>query len=516
MTQDLRLSEPGRQKVRHNLLPTPTVQSGMLACGLAAAILLWGPGLAEANLQRKFPAKRVEEAKKEQSSPKGPLIISISIASQRLTVYDQNVPIAHAPVSTGMAGHATPMGVFSVIQKQKWHQSNIYSGAPMPYMQRITWSGVAMHAGVLPGYPASHGCIRMPADFAVRLYGMTKMGARVFVTRDAVTPVEFTSPRLFTPKPQVAAQATSYDIATVAVGNRVASANRSVPMASNQSSMPVIVADASAGTRTDVNINTETHAAETSAAPAPSVPSIATADPVKLDSPQPPATPTDADASAPPSTTVDSKNADGTAEVSPSPKDKDTVQTGTTADAPKDGNASRLDDAAVPSDVPVPMARPQLATIKPGPISIFISKKLGQLYVRKGFDALFDSPVTVANPERPLGTHVFTATGFSDDHAAMTWLLVSLPNEAPKASARSADVAFAPSHKRRDQVIKGPVDVTPAETAAGALERIEIPQETRDRIADLLVPGSSLIISDKDFGSETGASGETDFIVLTR
>ena len=78
-----------------------------------------------------------------------------------------------------MPGHATPMGVFSVIEKQKLHHSNIYSGAPMPFMQRITWSGVAIHAGVLPGYPASHGCIRMPMAFAVKMYGWTKMGARV-------------------------------------------------------------------------------------------------------------------------------------------------------------------------------------------------------------------------------------------------------------------------------------------------------------------------------------------------
>ena len=88
-------------------------------------------------------------------------------------------------------GHRTPTGVFSVIGKERWHRSNIYSGAPMPFMQRITWSGVAMHAGVVPGYPASHGCIRLPAGFAPQLFGMTKMGARVVVTPRDVEPVEF-------------------------------------------------------------------------------------------------------------------------------------------------------------------------------------------------------------------------------------------------------------------------------------------------------------------------------------
>ena len=91
-----------------------------------------------------------------------PLIINVSIAQQKVRIYDANGLFAEAPVSTGMAGHPTPMGVFSVIQKDRYHHSNIYSGAPMPYMQRITWGGVAMHEGVLPGYPASHGCIRMP------------------------------------------------------------------------------------------------------------------------------------------------------------------------------------------------------------------------------------------------------------------------------------------------------------------------------------------------------------------
>ena len=99
-----------------------------------------------------------------------------------MKIYDANGFFAEAPVSTGMKGHPTPMGVFSVIQKHKLHHSNIYSGAPMPYMQRITWSGVAMHAGVLPGYPASHGCIRMPMAFAMKMWNWTKMGARVVVT----------------------------------------------------------------------------------------------------------------------------------------------------------------------------------------------------------------------------------------------------------------------------------------------------------------------------------------------
>ena len=104
-----------------------------------------------------------ELAKKAQSqdAPKGPLQIIISITDQRVALYDNGALIARSSVSTGVQGHPTPLGIFSVISKQRWHRSNIYSAAPMPYMQRITWSGIALHAGDLPGYPASHGCIRL-------------------------------------------------------------------------------------------------------------------------------------------------------------------------------------------------------------------------------------------------------------------------------------------------------------------------------------------------------------------
>src|ERR1700676_4720497 len=145
---------------------------------------------------RRHQAKRIETPEKESTKPQGPLLIAISIERQKLKIYDAKGFFAETPISTGMKGHSTPMGVFSIIQKHKFHHSNIYSGAPMPYMQRITWSGVAMHAGVLPGYPASHGCIRMPMSFAVKMWGWTKMGARVVVTPGEMTPVGFSHPLL--------------------------------------------------------------------------------------------------------------------------------------------------------------------------------------------------------------------------------------------------------------------------------------------------------------------------------
>jgi lipoprotein-anchoring transpeptidase ErfK/SrfK len=155
------------------------------------------------------PLAKTEAAEKETGAkPQGPLIIAVSIDKQKVRIYDANGFFAESPVSTGMKGHSTPMGVFSIIQKHKFHHSNIYSGAPMPYMQRITWSGVAMHAGVLPGYPASHGCIRMPMAFAMKMWNWTRMGARVIVTPGEITPANFSHPLLvaqkIVPQPTIA------------------------------------------------------------------------------------------------------------------------------------------------------------------------------------------------------------------------------------------------------------------------------------------------------------------------
>ena len=150
--------------------------------------------------RRNSDPKTAVVEKETFAKPQGPLIIAISIEQQKVRVFDANGFFAESPVSTGTKTHPTPMGVFSIIQKHKLHHSNIYSGAPMPFMQRITWSGVAMHAGVLPGYPASHGCIRMPLAFAQKMWNWTRMGARVIVTPGEITPASFSHPLLVTQK----------------------------------------------------------------------------------------------------------------------------------------------------------------------------------------------------------------------------------------------------------------------------------------------------------------------------
>lgn len=114
----------------------------------------------------------------------GPVKIVVSLAAQRAYVYRGGVRIGESPVSTGMPGRETPTGTFTVLEKARMHHSNKYDDAPMPWMERITWYGVALHAGHLPGYPASHGCIRLPQAFAKKLYGVTSVGTQVVVTDD--------------------------------------------------------------------------------------------------------------------------------------------------------------------------------------------------------------------------------------------------------------------------------------------------------------------------------------------
>jgi hypothetical protein len=129
-------------------------------------------------------------------APQGPVTVIISLATQRAYAYRNGVPIGVSTVSTGTPGHETPTGVFVILQKAVKHRSNKYSNASMPFMQRLTWDGIAMHAGNLPGYPASHGCIRLPTEFAKLLFGITKLGLTVVITDNPLAPEIVASPGL--------------------------------------------------------------------------------------------------------------------------------------------------------------------------------------------------------------------------------------------------------------------------------------------------------------------------------
>jgi L,D-transpeptidase catalytic domain len=330
-------------------------------------------------------------------APKGPLQIIVSIADQRISVYDDGALIARSSVSTGVPRHPTPSGVFSVIGKKRWHRSNLYSNAPMPYMQRITWSGIALHEGVVPGYPASHGCIRLKKDFAVRLWHLTRRGTRVVIAADDIRPVEIANPRLFAAKPKAV----------------------SAPLESR-------VADAQ---------NTIMAAAAV----------------------HPPSTP--------------------------------------------DAGAQQVADVAAPD-----AARAAVAARKPVPISVFVSRKLSRIFVRQAFTPLFDSPITIQDPQEPLGTHVFTAMRVEDEGVGPRWTVISMPEKFP----RTADASSG--RKPGNQLVETTPAPSSPDKANVALDRIEIPPDVIERIAERLTPGSSLIVSDFGISRETGH--DTDFIVV--
>ena len=333
-----------------------------------------------------------------KDAAKGPLLLIIAIADQRISLYDNGALIARSSVSTGVRNHPTPLVVFSVISKSRFHRSNIYSNAPMPYMQRITWSGIALHAGDLPGYPASHGCIRLTHDFAVRLFHLTKRGTRVIIAHDDIQPAEISNPQLFVPKPKVALASPQSDIAA-------------------QPGNGTITADA-----TEVSLVAK---------------------------------------------------------------------------------ARQQDDAKAP-DPAAGATAPQ----KGASISVFVSRKLSKLFVRQGFTPLFDAPVTIQDSPEPMGTHVFTAMEFQNGGAAMRWTVVSVPD-------KSSHGQKTPPSSKKEHAKQTVRAVLPTPDKAGAaLNRVEIPQDAVERIAQLLTPGSSLIISDHGISDETGT--HTDFIVLTR
>jgi hypothetical protein len=136
-----------------------------------------------------------------------PIMAIVSIKSQQVTFYDADGRILRAPVSTGTTEYETPAGVFAIVQKKKDHRSNMYDDAWMPHMQRITWNGIALHGGPLPGYAASHGCIRMPFGFADKLFTKTRIGMRVIISPNDAGPVELSHPALFMPRADVVAAA---------------------------------------------------------------------------------------------------------------------------------------------------------------------------------------------------------------------------------------------------------------------------------------------------------------------
>src|SRR5580704_16460186 len=176
--------------------------AGIALAGALAALIAAQDQAAARTARMESPVESI------QSRIAGePVIAIVSLPEQRITLYDATGWILRAPVSSGQKGRETPAGIFSVIQKEAEHYSNLYDDAYMPHMQRITWSGIALHGGPLPGYPASHGCVRMPFDFAARLFDATRLGMRVIVAPTDVAPIEIAHPVLLLSKPGAGALA---------------------------------------------------------------------------------------------------------------------------------------------------------------------------------------------------------------------------------------------------------------------------------------------------------------------
>jgi len=484
--------------------------------------------------------------------PSGPLVLVVSINNQTVTVYDDGKQIARSPISSGMNGHPTPTGIFSILEKNRIHHSNLYGGAPMPFMQRVTNSGVAMHAGELPGYPASHGCIRLPYSFSRNLFGITDIGARVIITDDDLIPSEFSSPHLISPlPPDDVVQNGNGPVPTAASGNanelisvnadpaaekprtrasaalaRAAERERlvaAIAEAENAKAAAESQAKAAANAVQDgkqtigKERNEEGRLAEL-ARKAARAAEVAGARFTELTAKM-----AKVDVAAIDATELQKQSADELAEES---KMLDAADAAVVAKRVADAQGAKAKQAVADvvalekarkvafedvkgADVVLANAKQALAAAdaleakKDNPVSVFISSKTGRLIAKLGFTEVINVPVTIAEPGKSLGTHVLTATAYTNGEKGLRWSAVTVKassNDAPprRKKRRHDDEAFVPA---------APHDADAAE----ALERIQIPKETADQLAELMKPGSSYIISDYGLSRET--SERTEFVV---
>jgi len=404
----------------------------VVAC-LAALVVADHAGAAAARNER-----RIESI--ESRTAGAPLMAIISLRSQRITVYDADGWILRAPVSSGQKGRETPAGIFSVIQKEAEHYSNLYDDAYMPHMQRITWSGIALHGGPLPGHAASHGCVRLPYDFAARLFDATRLGMRVIVAPGDVAPVEIAHPALLAPKPGAAALAAT----------RAAEADEAIRKA-DQARLAATKAARDAArammpVRTAENLKPKAQAQLAAAEAA----LAAASDDAKAQA-------EDArQKAAARLADVEAQLAAAKAELQPN------------VDA---AAAAREALAAAEAARGAAVQASREAARELEPVSVFISRKTQRLYVRRAFQPVLESPVEIKDADRPIGTHLFTAMARTNRDTDMRWSVVSLDGDGG---------------------------------AKSALDRIVIPQDVLDRIAGMASPRSSLIVSDEELSRETG------------
>ncbi len=473
------------------------------------------------------PGKAGEAKKAEKSGPTQPVSIIVSLGDQHASIYDANGFVTRTRVSTGQAGHRTPSGVFSIIGKSRWHRSNIYSGAPMPYMQRITWSGVALHAGVVPGYPASHGCIRLPAGFAPQLFGMTRMGARVVVSPSDVQPVEFSHPLLPAPKmqevqvpqetatriaQQPAVELASADaspdttaapetkllnpIAYARVLKKRAVAEKTAASVAEKAALQAAQTAGAEARQAAADVDkaeANLKAAEAKAAQPAPVPS-AKVQPASQAPTDTGATPSPEEVAA----QAEVAQAKSALEQARTTKDEKSAAAFAAVEAYKSA-AARAEEADQLIDE---------AERRSEQVSVLISRKEGRIFIRQAWKPVWEAPITIRDPERSIGTHIYSAVEPSADGSKMRWTAITMP-------AARASTASSRDRKKSKSAETSQAAAEPPETAAGALDRIELPDDARQRISELLWTGGSLIVTDEPRSPEMSENA-TDFIVLTR
>lgn len=513
-----------------------------------------------------IPAKPLAQTPRPQT----PLTLLVSIRKQRVRVIDGFGEVSSSRISSGQPGFDTPTGVFSILEKHEYHESNIYDGAPMPHMQRVTWSGIALHAGIVPGYRASHGCIRLPASFARSLFKQTSVGARVIITSDETSPVKFEDDLLLKPLPAVTALP-----AQIAGARDTRIAANDVPDAGDvqlPSFMPVTPAHAEPAppaspvpqkprSRAEAaqmleskiqRLQAEMKTAEAQKVAA-SEKAQATLRPAqeaeaRLKTARQPFEGVLRNAAAADSArkaaiekfrgfmtaarpATDSKSRleleDKEAELEDRILDF-TIEADTAraeaakgemvvADVQATYAAAEAAKTRAIDEVKTAVAQlrsAQTALIeaqkdvarRARPLSVFISFKSQKIYVRQGFEPLLEAPIDIADSPGAIGTHVLTAMDYDATGNRFSWQLISA--QAPRLAL--ADQEQAKKRKQREQSAPNLNE----EAVRVALESFRIPQEIQDTIAELAKPGMSLIISDRELSKETGKG--TEFVVLTR
>jgi hypothetical protein len=473
-------------------VPTAGLAAGLLALGLGAGI-----AAAQGSRDTRYDSYRRTAAK--------PVMAIVALGDQRVSIYDAEGKFLEAPVSTGSAGYETPAGIFSIVQKKEDHRSNLYDDGEMPFMQRITWTGIALHAGNLPGHPASHGCVRLPMAFARQLFDMTEMGMRVLIVRDDMAPSDISHPALFKAKPvsrelALAAPKGTRVAAVAAEGEIVPGSARHLQAL--QSIAAARADEAEPATRRQREAGKAAARAAAEAAGAARAVRSQEADLARAEAAL--------------------KDAERRLEAANSPQAKERAEgVRTKAQARIDQVEARLQAARTQEQArreaaeraeeeakAATIARDRVAQAadeamrKTFPVSVFVSRKTQRLYVRKGNHPVYEGPVMIRDAQAPIGTFVFTAVDLGASNE-MRWTVVSMYRDPTRIEPAVS------GHGKSRNARATPTDVRPA---AAALDRIALTQEARDLISEVVLPGSSLIVSDEGPSRETGK--DTDFVVV--